>query len=219
MQVDRERPSPARHDWGVPEEDRDRTRVESRRHDENAKLRPEALAGVERECQAEIRLEVALVEFVEDDERDAVERGVSLKASGENAVGDYLDPGHRRDPAFVTRRDPDGLPDTLAEECRHPRSSSASRDPTGLEQEHAAAIHPRLAQKAEGNNCRLACTRLSLEDRSADPGERGTEFVDDLFDRKASRDRVGDSGHEPGYGSYVLTNAESRDGDQGSPPD
>jgi hypothetical protein len=211
MQIDREGPSPARHDWGIPEEDRDRTRVESRRHDEDAKLRPEALAGVEREGQAQISLEVALVELVEDDQRDAVERGVSLKASGENAVGDDLDPGHRRDPAFVTRRDADGLPDTLAEECRHAHGSSASCDPTGLEQEHAAAIHPRLAQKAEGDNCRLACARLSLEDRSADPGERGTEFVNDLFDRKAGRGRMGNSGHGPGYGSYVLTNADRRD--------
>jgi hypothetical protein len=218
MQIDRERPSPARHEWRIPEEDRDRARVESRRHDEDAKLRPEALAGVERECQAEIRLEVALVELVEDDERDAIERGVSLKASGEYAVGDDLNPGHPRDPAFVTRRDADGLPDTLAEECRHPRGSSAGRDPTGFEQEHAAAIHPRLAQKAEGNDRRLTCARLSLEDRSAEPGERGAELVDDLFDGKAGRSRLGDSGHGPGYGSYVLTNADRRGGDPVSPP-
>ena len=189
-QIDRERPSSARHDWRIAEEGRDRARVEGRRHDEDAKVRPEALADVERECQAEIRLEVALMELVEDDERDAVERGVSLKASGENAVGDDLDPGHRRDPAFVTGRDADGLPDTLAEECRHPRGSSAGRDPTGFEQEHVATIHPRLTQQAEGNDRCLACARLSLEDRSADRGERGAEFIDDLFDRKAGRSQL-----------------------------
>ena len=175
----------------IAEEDRDRARVERRRHDEDAELRPEALAGVERECQAEIRLEVALVELVEDDERDAVERGISLEASGEDAVGDDLDPGRLRDPAFVTRRDADGLPDTLAEQCRHPCGGSTGRDPTRFEQEHATAIHPRLAQQAEGNDRRLACARFSLEDRSADPGERDAEFVDDLFDRKAGRRRAG----------------------------
>ena len=36
MQIDRERPPPARHEWGIPKEDRDRARVESRRHDEDA---------------------------------------------------------------------------------------------------------------------------------------------------------------------------------------
>ena len=141
------------------------------------------------------------MELVEDDERDAVERGVSLKASGENSIGNDLDPGRRRDPVFVTGRDADGLPDTLAEECRHPRRRSAGRHPTGLEQEDTAAIHPRLAQKAKRNDRRLACARLSLEDRSSDPGERGAEFVDDPFDRKVGRSQVGDSGHGPGYGN------------------
>jgi hypothetical protein len=145
MQIDRERPTQARHDWGVPKEGRDRARVESRRHDENANIRPEALSGVERECQAEIRLEVALMELVEDDELDPVEQGVSLQASGENAIGDDFDSSGRRHPAFVTSREADGPPDTLAEECRHPRRGGASRDPTGLEQEHAATIHPRFA--------------------------------------------------------------------------
>jgi hypothetical protein len=218
-QIDRERPSAARHDWRIPEEDRDRARVESRRHDEDAKVRAEAFADVERECQAEIRLEVSFMELVEDDERDTVEGGVPLEASGENAVGDDLDPGLLRDPALVTRRDADGLPDTLAEQCGHPRGGSACGDPTGFEQEHATAIHPRFGQQPEGYDRRLAGARLSLEDRGADPEERGTEFVDDLFDRKAGPSRVGDSGHRPGYGSYLLANADRRDLDPASQPD
>ena len=86
------------------------------------------------------------MELVEDHERNTVEGGVSLKTSGEDAIGDDLDPGCPRDPAFVTRRDTDRLPYALAEEGRHARGRSAGRDPTRLQQEHATAIHPGLPE-------------------------------------------------------------------------
>jgi hypothetical protein len=205
-QINRERSSPARDKWGISEEDRDRARVESRRHDENAKLRSEAFAGVQGERQAEIRLEVALVEFIEDDQCHAVEGGISLEASGENAVGDDLDPGRAGYPALVTGGQTDSLSDTLAEERSHPCGRSTSCDPTGLEQEYAP-VHPWLVQKAEGDDCRLAGAWLSLKDRSSDPVESGAELIDDVLDRKPGRRQMADSAHGPQYGSYVLTNA------------
>jgi hypothetical protein len=207
-QINRERPSPARYEWGISEEDRDRARVESRRHDENAKLRPEALAGVKCERQAEVRLEVALVELVEDDRCHPVEPGVSLQASGEDPVGDDLDPGSPGEPALVTCGYADGLSDTLAEERSHPCGRSSSCDSTGLEQEYAP-IHPWLVQKAKGNDRRLARTRLSLKDSRSDSVESDAELLDDVLDRKSGRRRLGDGGHGSEYGSSMLRNGRS----------
>ena len=155
------------------------------------------------------------MELVEDHERDAVEGGVSLQASGEDAVGDDLDPGCSRNPAFVTRRDADRLSDGLAEEGRHPHGRGAGCNPTRFEQEHATAIHPRLPQQAEGHDRRLACTRLRLEDRNPSLGECLTKVVDDLFDRQAGCSWVGEGGHRQGYGSDVCTDADRPDGAPG----
>jgi hypothetical protein len=152
---------------------------------------------------------VAFVELVEDDECHPFECGISLKASGENAVGDDLDPCHSGDPAFVTCGDADGFSDAFAEECRHSCGRRASCDPTGLEQEHAS-IHPRLVQKAKRNDCCLACARFSLKDRSTDPGEGYAEIFDDVFDRKSGRRRLGDSVHGPEYGSKMLRNGRGK---------
>jgi hypothetical protein len=150
------------------------------------------------------------MEFVEDHERHTVECGVPLEASGENAVGDDLDPGRPRDPAFVTRRETDRLADPLADQGRHPSGGGAGRHPTRLEEEHATTGHPRLSQQAEGNDRRLACARFGLEDRGADSGQGVAELVDDPFDRKAGRRGLGEGGHRPGYGSYVVTRAGYR---------
>ena len=68
-------------------------------------------------------------------------------------------------------------------------------------------IHPRLVQKAEGNDGCLACARFSLEDRSADPGEGDAELLDDVFDRKPGRRRLGASVHGPEYGNSELSRA------------
>ncbi len=144
------------------------------------------------------------MELVEDDECHPVESGISLEAPGENAVGDDLDPGYRGDPAFVTCGDADGLSDAFAEERRHSCGRGASCDPTGLEQEYAP-IHPRLVQKAEGNDGCLACTRFSLKDRSTDPGEGYAELFDDAFDRKPGRGRLVDIVHGPEYGSDMVS--------------
>jgi hypothetical protein len=147
---------------------------------------------------------VAFVELVEDYECHPFESGISLEASGENAVGHDLDPGHSGDPAFVTCGDADGFSDAFAEECRHSCGRSTGCDPTGLEQEHAS-IHPWLVQKAEGNDGCLARARFSLKDRSTDPGEGYAELFDDIFDRKPGRRRLVDSVHGPEYGSYMVS--------------
>ncbi len=175
--------------------------VERRRHDEDPELRSEAVADVEGEGQPEIGLEVALVELIEDDDGDAVERGVSLQASGEDAVGDHLDPGGLRDPAFVTRREPDGLPDTLAEKSRHPRRSGAGRHPARLEEEHPTVVHPWLAQQPEGFNRRLSCARFSLEDRGAVPASAWRSSSMTSSTGRPVRAGWGEVGHGPEYGS------------------
>ena len=59
----------------VAEQRRHPVAVERGRHDEDAQVGPQVAAGVERQGEAEVGLQAALVELVEDHQPDAVEPG------------------------------------------------------------------------------------------------------------------------------------------------
>ena len=53
--------------------------------------------AVEGECEADVPLQVAFVELVEDHAGDAFERGIVLQHPGQDALGDDLDARARAD--------------------------------------------------------------------------------------------------------------------------
>ena len=74
--------------------------VERRRHDEDAQILAQRPLRVERQRQAEVGVERALVELVEQNPRYAVERGIVEDLTCEHALGDDLDAGAFGDEAL-----------------------------------------------------------------------------------------------------------------------
>src|SRR5258706_11914334 len=78
--VDRKGATLARDDWRAAKELGDGTTVERCGHDEHAQVVAYERLGLQRQRESEVGVEAALVEFVEDDKTDAVERWVALEA-------------------------------------------------------------------------------------------------------------------------------------------
>ena len=74
---------------------RDARAVDGRRHHQDAQVLAQPLLGVAGKREAEIGVEGALVEFVEQHGGDPIEGGIVEDQAGEHALGDHLDPGRR----------------------------------------------------------------------------------------------------------------------------
>ncbi len=93
----------------------ERTRaVERRRHDHEPQVLAQALLRIERERKAEIGVERALVELVEQHRADPLERGIIENLPREHALGDDLDAGALRDQALQPDAEADRLADFFA---------------------------------------------------------------------------------------------------------
>jgi hypothetical protein len=128
---------------GVPEKPGHARAVERRGHGEQAEVLAQARLGVERESEAEIRVEGALVEFVEDHARDPVQRRVREDHPREHALGDHLDPRATGDAGLGPDAQADRLADALAERPGHPVSGGPCGKTPGLEDNDAAISAPR----------------------------------------------------------------------------
>jgi hypothetical protein len=71
----------------------DRGGVEGRRHHDDLQVGPGAALEGAQEGEAEVAVEVALVELVEDDDADRAQRGVGVQLAGEQALGDEAQAG------------------------------------------------------------------------------------------------------------------------------
>ena len=77
--------------------------VGCRRHRQQAEIGTDRRGDIEREGEAEIGREIALVDLVEDHETDARQLGVVLQASREHTFGEHFDAGVGTDVALVAR--------------------------------------------------------------------------------------------------------------------
>jgi len=75
--------------------------IERGRHHDDSYLRPCSLEALQ-ECKRKIAVQVALVEFVEDNRVDALEGWVGQQATGEDALRDKSQTRTRPDPLFET---------------------------------------------------------------------------------------------------------------------
>ena len=79
--------------------------VEGRRHHQQLEILAQALLRIARQRKAEIGIERALVEFVEQHRRDALERRIVEDQPREDALGDDLDAGARARPSSRSERE------------------------------------------------------------------------------------------------------------------
>ena len=77
----------------VAEQARNPGAVESCGHDEQLQVRPQSLLRIASEREAEVGIERAFVEFVEQYRGDALERGIIEDHVGEDALGHDLNAG------------------------------------------------------------------------------------------------------------------------------
>ena len=156
--------------------------VQRRRHDEERQVLAQGASGVEAERERQVGVEAALVKFIEDDEGHAFEPRIRLQASGENPLGDDLDPRRRRDPPLETDRVADGAPHLLAERAGHPARSRDRRQTPRL-QHHDAPVRRQCREKRRRDARGLAGARRGGEHRDTAARECRTQARQSLVHR------------------------------------
>ena len=138
------------------------------------------LDAVEGQRQAQVGLEIPLVELVEDDHRRAGQGRVSLQPPGEDAFGDDLDPGRVAGPAVVTGDVADRLADLLAEQIGHPASRGPRRQTARFEHDDLP-VQPRLLEQSQRDDRGLARTGGATRTARLPDRERPRQVVDDTL--------------------------------------
>ncbi len=161
--------------------------VDRGRHHEQAEVGTDGAAHVQGERKPQVRLQIALVELVEDDAARVGEFGVALEAPGEDALGHDLDPSR---PAHAAIRPGDvahRVAGLLAQQVRHPPCRRPGRQPPRLEHDDLPPVEPRLVNETQRNDRRLARSRRRNEHAAAVAGERTPDGGHDVFDREQRR--------------------------------
>ena len=107
--------------------------IERSRHQEQAEVRPEDRLGFPGKRQGQVRLQAAFMEFVENDEIDAVQSGIFDQHPRQDAFCQHLDPRPAADFLFETDAVADRLPHLLAEQRSHPCGNLTCRNAAGLQ--------------------------------------------------------------------------------------
>ena len=139
---------------------------------------------VERQGEAEIGVERALVELVEQHGGDAVEGGIVEDHADEHALGHDLYPRVRRDEALQADAQADGLAHLLAERRGHAGCGGAGRQAPGLEHDQTPALDPGVIEEGERDAGRLAGAGRGDQHRARMRRERRLQVGQDLVDRK-----------------------------------
>ena len=141
---------------------RDARAVERRGHHQELQIVAQALLHIECQRQSKIGVERALVEFVEQQRSDAVERRVVQHHAGEHALGHHLDAGRPRHLRAEAHAVADGLTDLLPQGRRHARRGGAGRQPARLQHDDLLILGPGLlvrGRAARASSCRRRAAR------------------------------------------------------------
>ncbi|AFC31785.1 hypothetical protein PM3016_5057 [Paenibacillus mucilaginosus 3016] len=153
--LNREAAPLARHDRRPAEQLRHRFGFQGRRHDEQAQVLAKHALRLQAERQAEIRLQVPLVELVEDQQADVLERRVALQHPRQDTFRNDLDArlgAHLRvEPHPVADRGADGF----AERPGHEPGGRTGGEAPGLEHDDLASVQPRGVQQGQRHPGRL----------------------------------------------------------------
>ncbi len=158
--------------------------VERCRHDQELELRSQGLLHVAGKRQAEVGVERALMELVEQNSRDARKRGIVENEPREDAFGHDFDARRRGDFGAETDAVADARADRLTECCRHARGRSPCGEPARLEHDEFLSRGPRLRRQHQRNPRRLAGAWRGHQHRGRLSAQRSCEFRQCRIDRK-----------------------------------
>ena len=160
-------------------------RVRGGRHRQQPQVGTDRACHVERQRQAEVGGQVALVDLVEDHEADAGQLRVVLQAAGQHALGDHLDPRRRPDVALVAGLVADGVADR-AHRAGRPSAAPRHASPGGAARASRSggrrATARRAGRAARGWSCRRPAGRRSPP--AAGPASAARNGVERLDDRQ-----------------------------------
>ena len=174
--LDREGAALARDHRRVAEQLGDARAVDGRRHDQELEVLAQALLHVAGERQAEVGIERALVELVEQQRGDAVERRIVEDHAREHALGHDLDAGPPRHLGAEAHAIADGVADRLAERRRHARGGGAGGEPPRLQHDDFLARGPRLRGEHQRHPRGLAGARRRHQHGGVARAQRGRQL-------------------------------------------
>ena len=157
------------------EEPRHRGAVEGRRHHQDLQLRVQVRARIEGERKAQVRLQAALVELIEDHRRDALERGIILQPARQHPLRQHLQAGRGRDARVLAHAVTDGAAHRLAQGLRHALRHRPRREAARLEHQQALAGRPRTLEQRQRHHRALARPGGRLEHRRGCAVQGGDE--------------------------------------------
>ena len=166
--------------------------VERRRHDEQPQVLAQALLRVERQREAEIGVERAFVEFVEQ------HRGDARRATGSSRIMRANTPSvttsirvPRRDQALQPHAQADRLADLLAERRRHALAPRRARRAGAARARRSCPCGEGFVEQRQRHARRLAGAGRRDQHRARPGAERGNEPRQGVVDRQ----RFGESAH------------------------
>ncbi len=134
--------------------------------------------------ETEIRLQVALVELVEDHAIDVLERGIALQSARQDALGHDFDARRSADAGFEPGAVAHQLPGLRARQLRESSRHGASRNPARLQHDDTlVCAEPGLVQQRERDHRALARTRRRLEHRVSMRPQRRSQCGQRVEDR------------------------------------
>ena len=144
------------------------------------------------------------MEFVEQDGRDALQRGIVKDHPGEDALGHDLDAGFCGNARLQAHAQAHRLADALAQRLGHALRGGARRQPAWLEQDDLAALCERLAQQDERDTRRLARAGRCHHHEPCRVEKRGAQGVEHLVDGQGDgKDGAGPCRHGGRHGGMI----------------
>ena len=167
------------------EEPRQLLAVQRGGHHDDAQVLAQLRLHVQRQCQAEIARQMALVEFVEQDRPDPLQHRIVLDHPGQDAFGDHLDPRVRPDFVLETDAVADRAADRFAPLPGHEAGRRARRHAARLQHHDLAALQPRLVQQRQRHLGGLAGTGRGLQHQARMVGQA----ADDVRQQRGDGER------------------------------
>jgi hypothetical protein len=180
---DREGAALALDDRGRLQQPGDRGAVEGGRHDQQLQVLAQHPLRVAGQGEAQVGVEAALVELVEDHAGDAGQRRVGQDLPREDALGDHLDAGGGGDLRLHPHPEADRLAHGLAEGGGHPLGGGAGGQAAGLEDDDPALPRPGLGQQLQRDDRGLAGARWGHKHSGAPLRERRLQPRKSFVDR------------------------------------
>ncbi len=189
--LDRKRAALAFDDGSLAEQPGDARAVERCGHHQDAQILAEAQLRIARQREAEIGVERAFVEFVEQDGRNAGELGVIEDLARKNAFRHHLDAGRAR--YFRAEADAiaDGLARALAERLGHAIGAGARRDAPRLQHDDLFAFGPGRIQQRQRHPRGLAGAGRRHQHGGGMRLQRAREVVEHGIDREGRVEAAG----------------------------